>query len=164
MRNPKAKKQRCPQHKGQADQNRRLADQRHTGSCCRDPPTLHQPSADQHPDHHQTGVGILTYDSGPEGYAGNLNHRCVTIPQALTHALLGGQTATPIPGSGRDELTPRELDVLKCIAQGMPNKQIAQTLSISTATVRSHVTRLIQKLDVENRTQLAIYARENGLC
>jgi arylsulfatase len=32
---------------------------------------------------HQTGVGILTYDSGPEGYAGNLNHRCVTIAQAL---------------------------------------------------------------------------------
>jgi arylsulfatase A-like enzyme len=32
---------------------------------------------------HQTGVGILTYDSGPEGYAGNLNQRCVTIPQAL---------------------------------------------------------------------------------
>jgi arylsulfatase A-like enzyme len=32
---------------------------------------------------HQTGVGILTYDSGPEGYAGNLNHRCVTIPEAL---------------------------------------------------------------------------------
>lgn len=32
---------------------------------------------------HQTGVGILTYDSGPEGYAGNLNHRCVTIPQVL---------------------------------------------------------------------------------
>jgi arylsulfatase len=35
---------------------------------------------------HQTGVGILTYDSGPEGYAGNLNHRCVTIPQALKSA------------------------------------------------------------------------------
>ena len=32
---------------------------------------------------HQTGVGILTYDSGPEGYAGNLNKRCVTIPQVL---------------------------------------------------------------------------------
>ena len=32
---------------------------------------------------HQTGIGILTYDSGPEGYAGNLNHRCVTIAQAL---------------------------------------------------------------------------------
>ena len=32
---------------------------------------------------HQTGVGILTYDSGPEGYAGNLNHQCVTIPQVL---------------------------------------------------------------------------------
>jgi arylsulfatase len=35
---------------------------------------------------HQTGVGILTYDSGPEGYAGNLNHRCVTIPQVLKAA------------------------------------------------------------------------------
>ncbi len=32
---------------------------------------------------HQTGIGILTYDSGPEGYAGNLNHRCVTIPEVL---------------------------------------------------------------------------------
>ena len=32
---------------------------------------------------HQTGVGILTYDSGPEGYAGNLNRRCVTIPEVL---------------------------------------------------------------------------------
>ncbi|MEO7010024.1 MAG: sulfatase-like hydrolase/transferase, partial [Caldimonas sp.] len=32
---------------------------------------------------HQTGIGILTYDSGPEGYAGNLNHRCATIPQVL---------------------------------------------------------------------------------
>lgn len=35
---------------------------------------------------HQTGIGILTYDSGPEGYAGNLNHRCVTIPQVLKGA------------------------------------------------------------------------------
>ena len=35
---------------------------------------------------HQTGIGILTYDSGPEGYAGNLNHRCVTIPQVLKAA------------------------------------------------------------------------------
>jgi arylsulfatase len=35
---------------------------------------------------HQTGIGILTYDSGPEGYAGNLNHKCVTIPQVLKAA------------------------------------------------------------------------------
>ena len=38
---------------------------------------------------HQTGVGILTYDSGPEGYAGNLNQRCVTIPAGAE-----GATAT----------------------------------------------------------------------
>ena len=35
---------------------------------------------------HQTGIGILTYDSGPEGYAGNLNRKCVTIPQVLKAA------------------------------------------------------------------------------
>jgi type IV pili sensor histidine kinase/response regulator len=44
---------------------------------------------------HQTGVGILTYDSGPEGYAGNLNHRCVTIPQALKRS--GYRLCEPTP-------------------------------------------------------------------
>lgn len=57
-------------------------------------------------------------------------------------------------------MTERELDVLRCIAQGMSNKQVAVQFSISTTTVRSHVSSMMRKLDLENRTQLAIYARE----
>jgi NarL family two-component system response regulator LiaR len=62
-----------------------------------------------------------------------------------------------------DDLTQRELDVLRCIAQGMSNKQAAQHLSIETTTVRSHVSSLMRKLGTENRTQLALYAREHHL-
>ena len=92
----------------------------------------------------------------------------LTIPQELARALLERKdpveaTRPPQPSADGESLTPRELDVLRCIARGMANKQIAQALSISTATVRSHVTRMMHKLNLENRTQLAIYARENGL-
>ena len=85
------------------------------------------------------------------------------LPQELTHILLGGKAAEEEPDSMQQDLTPRELDVLQCIAQGMSNKQVAQKLSVSTTTVRSHVSSMIRKLNVENRTQLAIYARENDL-
>jgi len=110
--------------------------------------------------------GFLLKDTSPDElvqtihsvYGGNL-----TIPKELTHVLLGGKTPQKEPEPIIENLTPRELDVLKCIAQGMSNKQIAQTLSISTTTVRSHVSSMIRKLYVENRTQLAIYAREHDL-
>jgi DNA-binding NarL/FixJ family response regulator len=88
----------------------------------------------------------------------------LTIPQELSLVLLGGgKPAEKGVVSTNEGLTGRELDVLKCIAQGMSNKQVAQTLSISTTTVRSHVSSMMRKLNVENRTQLAIYAREHGL-
>ena len=60
-------------------------------------------------------------------------------------------------------LTEREVDVLCCVAQGFSNKQIAAELSISTTTVRTHVSNLLRKLNLENRTQLAIFARQNDL-
>lgn len=60
-------------------------------------------------------------------------------------------------------LTERELDVLRCIAKGYSNKQIAQEITVSTTTVRTHVSNLLRKLDFENRTQLALYAREHDL-
>jgi NarL family two-component system response regulator LiaR len=60
-------------------------------------------------------------------------------------------------------LTERELDVLRCIGRGISNKQIATELSVSTTTVRTHVSNLLRKLGFENRTQLALFAREQGL-
>ena len=111
--------------------------------------------------------GFLLKDTSPDELVQTIHSvhaDKLIIPQELTHALLGQSTSpTAQPAPALPDLTPRELDVLKCIAQGMSNKQIAQSLSVSTTTVRSHVSNIIPKLEAENRTQLALYARENGL-
>jgi len=62
-----------------------------------------------------------------------------------------------------DDLTIRELDVLELIAKGMANKDIAQSLFISEKTVKNHVTNIFRKLNVEDRTQAALYAIKNKL-
>ena len=110
--------------------------------------------------------GFLLKDTSPDELVQTIRSVYadkLTLPQELTHILLGSETIEKEPGSMQQDLTPRELDVLRCIAQGMSNKQVAQKLSVSTTTVRSHVSSMIRKLNVENRTQLAIYARENDL-
>lgn len=110
--------------------------------------------------------GFLLKDTSPDELVQTIhsvNADKLTIPQELTHVLLGSQPEDITSNAAADELTIRELDVLKCIAQGMPNKQIAQTLSIGTTTVRSHVSSMIRKLNLENRTQLALYAREHEI-
>jgi NarL family two-component system response regulator LiaR len=62
-----------------------------------------------------------------------------------------------------DELTARELEVLRLVAQGLSNRQVAQTLTISTKTVKTHVSHILGKLHLEDRTQAAIYAYKHGL-
>ena len=63
----------------------------------------------------------------------------------------------------RDSLTGREKEVLGLIAQGATNKEIAASLTISENTVRAHVRTLMQKLNLDNRTQLAVYGVHEGL-
>ncbi len=65
--------------------------------------------------------------------------------------------------SSREALTERELEVLKLLAGGASNKGIAQTLDIAEATVKSHVSNLLGKLDLKSRTQAALYALREGL-
>ncbi len=59
-------------------------------------------------------------------------------------------------------LTPRERDLVELIAQGRDNAQIAARLSLSEKTVRNHITRIFAKLEVENRSQAIVRAREAG--
>jgi DNA-binding NarL/FixJ family response regulator len=61
------------------------------------------------------------------------------------------------------ELTERELDVLRLIANGMTNSQIAEKLVISEYTVKGHVSNILSKLHLADRTQVAVYAWQQGL-
>ena len=61
------------------------------------------------------------------------------------------------------ELTERELDVLKLIASGLTNSQIAEKLVISENTVKGHVSNILSKLHVADRTQVAVYAWQRGI-
>ena len=61
------------------------------------------------------------------------------------------------------ELTSRELDVLRLVAAGKPNKQIAAELAISERTARTHVSRILRKLHLSSRTQAALWAVGEGL-
>jgi NarL family two-component system response regulator LiaR len=62
-----------------------------------------------------------------------------------------------------DPLTPRELEVLKLVAQGMTNGEIAESLVLSERTVGNHVGNILAKLHLANRTQAALYALREGL-
>jgi two-component system, NarL family, response regulator LiaR len=62
-----------------------------------------------------------------------------------------------------DEITERERDVVRLVAQGLSNHEIAKELVISEKTVKTHVSNILSKLNLEDRTQLAIYAIKNGL-
>jgi DNA-binding NarL/FixJ family response regulator len=65
--------------------------------------------------------------------------------------------------SGEDQLSPRELDVLKLIASGNSNKEIAARLSISDETVKGHVTNILSKLDANDRTQAVTIGLKRGI-
>jgi DNA-binding NarL/FixJ family response regulator len=65
--------------------------------------------------------------------------------------------------SPTSELTSRELEVLRLVGTGKPNKQIAQELEISERTARTHVSRILRKLQLSSRTQAALWAVREGL-
>ena len=63
----------------------------------------------------------------------------------------------------RDPLTSREVEVLKLVAQGLGNREVAQVLAISDRTVGVHISNILSKLHLANRTQAALYALREGL-
>ena len=67
------------------------------------------------------------------------------------------------PEKSREALTGRETDVLRLLAQGESNREIAQHLSIGEQTVKTHVSHILDKLGVPSRTQAALYAIRTGL-
>jgi DNA-binding NarL/FixJ family response regulator len=73
------------------------------------------------------------------------------------------RTSRATPPKALDDLTERELDVFRLIARGLSNAEIARELYISDTTVKTHITHILQKLDLRDRVQAVVLAHEIGL-
>jgi DNA-binding NarL/FixJ family response regulator len=110
--------------------------------------------------------GYLLKDSSPEELVRAIRqvHRGEasldpSIARKVLQELARGSDRPPTP----DPLTPREVEVLRLVARGLGNQQIADELSLSEATVRTHVSTILGKLHLASRTQAALYALREGL-
>ncbi len=89
------------------------------------------------------------------------------LSPSVTSRVIGRMAQQPAPDASRDarldELTAREREVLELVARGLSNGEIAATLVIEESTVKTHVKRILAKLDVRDRVQAVIFAYESGL-
>ena len=110
-------------------------------------------------------AGYLLKDVRPQALSDAI--RTVHRGEALLHptiaAKLMQEFAQRDKRSAKDPLTEREHDVLRHIARGMSNKEIAAALVLSEKTIKTHVSNILQKLHLADRTQAALYAVKEGL-
>lgn len=85
------------------------------------------------------------------------------IAKALVAIVNKARSAKTQENPLHEDLTEREMEVLQCIAKGMSNMEIASQLSISEKTVKSHVSNILSKLYITDRTQAAVYAWREGI-
>jgi DNA-binding NarL/FixJ family response regulator len=87
------------------------------------------------------------------------------LSPAVTKRVIAQFARLPRPAPGRrlDALTERELDVFRLIARGLSNAEIGKELYISDTTVKTHITHILQKLDLRDRVQAVVLAYETGL-
>jgi two-component system, NarL family, response regulator LiaR len=111
-------------------------------------------------------ISYLLKDISPEDLAHAI--RAAQRNEAVLHpevaAKLMQEFSTPRANEAPvEQLTPREMDVLRLIAKGKSNREIADTLIVSEKTVKSHVSNILSKLHLADRTQAAIYALRQRL-
>lgn len=82
------------------------------------------------------------------------------LRQAVTRVLLG--ETLPAPAAEKPQLTPRQMEILRLLADGLPNKAIGRQLGVSEDTVKTHLKSLFQELDVHTRTACVTVARQRG--
>jgi DNA-binding NarL/FixJ family response regulator len=104
-------------------------------------------------------VGYLLKDAEPEELIGGI--RAAARGESPLAPKAARALLTARAKSERSELSEREREVLRCVAKGMPNKLIARELGISEKTVKAHLTRVFQQIGVTDRTQAALWAKQN---
>jgi DNA-binding NarL/FixJ family response regulator len=113
--------------------------------------------------------GFLLKDVRPEQLADAIRTTAAgeaLLAPAITRRLIEELVSGPPPGGTPDELaalTDRELEVLTLVARGRSNAEIATELFIGDATVKTHVNRILSKLDLRDRVQAVVFAYECGL-
>jgi DNA-binding NarL/FixJ family response regulator len=85
------------------------------------------------------------------------------LAPASTRKLIEHYAQPPAESPMLVELSPRELEVLRLLARGLSNSEIAHELVVEHSTVKSHVARLLAKLDLRDRVQAVVFAYESGL-
>lgn len=111
-------------------------------------------------------LGYLLKDSGPDQLIEAIHqvHRGEpSLDPAIARKVLSELSHPPKTPLTADPLTERELGVLRLVAQGKSNKEIAELLVITEMTVRTHVSNILGKLHLASRTQAALYALREGL-
>jgi len=110
--------------------------------------------------------GYILKDSKPDSIVSSLLAVLAgerVMASAVANRVLEMLTGTTTPKEFYDGLTGREIEILKLLASGMANKQIAYKLKISEKTVRNHVSNMYEKLDIYDRAQAVLYAVRKGL-
>ena len=111
-------------------------------------------------------LGYLIKDTGPDELVHaiqQVHQGQLTLHPSIAQKLLKELTLTTDGPRSPDPLTEREVEVLKLIARGLSNQEIADTLVVSIATVYTHVSKILDKLHLASRTQAALYALREGL-
>jgi DNA-binding NarL/FixJ family response regulator len=98
---------------------------------------------------------------GKYAVAGNIFNRR-ELDGWIDEQMEGARRSYSEPGSPFHPLSDREMEVLSCVVRGMSNKEIAALLGISHQTVKNHVTSILRKFSVEDRTQAVVYALKRG--
>ena len=110
-------------------------------------------------------LGYLLKDSSPQELLQSI--RDVHAGKSSLHPSVAlkliNEINRPTSHMTNEDLTERELQILQLVAQGLSNQEISQALNISERTVGTHISNILSKLDLTNRTQAALYALRKGI-
>ncbi|WP_296864397.1 response regulator transcription factor [Thermosyntropha sp.] len=111
----------------------------------------------------EAGASGCFFKNRPEEELLELIHTVLVDEEEVESSNRESKQAVGIESVNEVKLTKREKDILRLVAEGKNNKQIAEILMISEKTVKNHLTSIFRKLNVRDRTQAALYVLKNGI-